>query len=73
MTCEVCNDRGFVRCRGEVTPCPACNPDSGWEPGEYLATLVAKKGRCDYARGGGGRTCYREKGHKPPHRFECGR
>ena len=28
--------------------------------------------RCGYAVGGGGRTCFRDKGHKEAHAFECG-
>jgi hypothetical protein len=39
-----CNDHGFVSCEGDVAPCPGCNPDSGYEPGEYQAELAKKKG-----------------------------
>lgn len=71
--CDICNDKGFVRQAGEVAPCPNCNEDSGWAPGEYQAELVKVKGRCGCGRGGGGRTCYRPKGHKGMHAFQCGR
>jgi hypothetical protein len=71
--CGVCNDKGFVLPAGEVSPCPGCNPDSGYEPGEYRAELVKLKGRCGFAKGGGGRTCPLEKGHTDDHIFACGR
>ena len=71
--CETCNGHGFVRDADEVLPCPRCNDDSGYRPGEYEIELLKKHGRCGYSRGGGGRTCYRFAGHKPPHIFECGR
>jgi hypothetical protein len=79
--CEVCRDKGFVIEQEEhaiktmtmVVPCPACNPDSGYAPGQYEAELVAKHGRCDNGRGGGGRTCYRYKGHTGDCVFECGK
>jgi hypothetical protein len=73
MDCGVCNDLGFVNAGGEVEPCPGCNPDSGYERGEYAAELLAKTERCGYARGGGGRTCYLTLGHAGDHIFECGR
>jgi len=28
-----------------VAPCPRCNPDSGFEPGEYQAELIARFGK----------------------------
>lgn len=76
--CETCNGCGFVRLAiipsKRVEPCPRCNPDSGYEPGAYEAELVKKHGRCGNARGGGGRTCYRYKGHPGTvHYFQCGR
>lgn len=71
--CYICKDKGFVRCEGETSPCPNCNEDSGYEPGQYLAELAEKHGRCDYAKGGGGRRCPLPKGHKSDHFFECGR
>lgn len=71
--CEICNDLGFVRdAQDEVHPCPACNPDSGYEPGEYQAALIKQKGRCDYVKGGGGRVCIYQMGHKGVHVFQCG-
>ena len=70
--CEVCKDFGFVNAGGEVSPCPNCNTDSGYFPGEYLASMNIA-GRCGYAKGGGGRTCFRELGHKGDHIFQCGR
>jgi hypothetical protein len=69
--CWTCGDKGFVRRGDEVTPCPQCNPDSGYEPGEYRRELIATRGMCGYARGGGGRTCPLEKGHKGQHIFQC--
>lgn len=71
--CEICKDQGFVLCAGEVEPCPNCNPDSGYESGEYQAELTAKLGRCGDPRNGGGRTCYLPMGHKGSHAFMCGR
>jgi hypothetical protein len=75
LNCQVCNDKGFVKYDGgDVAPCPGCNPDSGFAPGEYEAELVKKKGRCGSGKGGGGRTCYLHKGHpQPGHYFQCGR
>jgi hypothetical protein len=70
--CETCASKGFVLCEGGVVPCPRCNPDSGYEPGEYQAEIVAQKGRCDSGIGGGGRRCYREVGHKGQHFYQCG-
>lgn len=71
--CGICGDKGFVLAGPEVIPCPNCNPDSGWEPGEYAAALVSKSGRCGNPRGGGGRTCYLAAGHNGSHFFQCGR
>jgi hypothetical protein len=71
--CYTCNDKGFVRYENEVEPCPNCNEDSGYATGEYQAEQVKLKGRCDYAKGGGGRTCPLPKGHKEDHLFACGR
>lgn len=71
--CETCFDKGFVNRDGEVMPCPNCNEDSGYVPGEYQRDLVRKHGRCGYAKGGGGRTCPLPKGHKVKHVFQCGR
>lgn len=73
MLCETCANKGFVRTGDEVLPCPRCNPDSGFAPGEYEGQLIEKHGRCNYAIGGGGRTCPLHKGHKQNHVFECGR
>jgi hypothetical protein len=42
MDCAVCWDKGFVMNGGDVEPCPRCNPDSGYEPGEYENELRAK-------------------------------
>ncbi len=33
---------------------------------------MRKNPRCDYVKGGGGRVCIHEKGHKGDHVFECG-
>lgn len=73
VDCHVCNDLGFVKASDGVHPCPRCNPDSGLEPGEWQEEQVKLKGRCGYAKGGGGRTCPLHKGHKEDHIFECGR
>ena len=74
--CHVCLDLGFVNAGGEVEPCPNCNEDSGYAPGEYAAfwlnDAIDKHGRCDYAKGGGGRTCYLPTGHVGDHIFQCG-
>jgi hypothetical protein len=70
--CWVCMDKGFVREGVLPWPCPGCNPDSGFEPGEYEAQLVKEEGRCGFARGGGGRTCPLHLGHKGNHVFMCG-
>ena len=64
MNCETCHDKGFVNAGGEVAPCPNCNPDSGFEPGEYAGIALALTERCSNGRGGGGRTCYLALGHK---------
>jgi hypothetical protein len=72
LDCAVCNDKGLVLSGEEVVPCPRCNPDSGWEPGEYENMLREKAGRCGNPRGGGGRTCYLAAGHEGPHTFQCG-
>lgn len=70
--CETCRDKGFARAGSEVTPCPRCNPDSGYEPGEYEAQLIRKRGRCENSKGGGGRICSRYRDHPGPHIFQCG-
>lgn len=71
--CYVCADQGFVAVEGEAQPCPRCNPDSGMESGEFEALMVDKHGRCNYAKGGGGRTCSRYAGHHGEHVFVCGK
>jgi hypothetical protein len=68
IDCEVCLDKGFVKDDAGVDPCPNCNPDSGYEPGEYLAEIEAC-GRCDFARYG--RRCSRERDHAGAHVFKC--
>jgi len=73
MPCDLCGERGFVMYEEAVAPCPRCNPDSGFEPGEYQAELVKRFGRCADPTHGGGRTCYLPKGHTGPHYFECGK
>lgn len=40
---------------------------------DFDPILDMPKEHCGDPRGGGGRTCFLDAGHKGPHQFECGR
>lgn len=55
MRCDLCGERGFVQYGEIVAPCPRCNPDSGFEPGEYEAEMIARLAQCSDSSYGAGK------------------